>query len=156
MAHIHRSGPVDQIYVPVKLTSTVPTNTIQVGDLVALESNKAVPASVFTWDTDLATTQTAFAVAFLGVSASRSRAATTDPRDLEIAVDADGTIEMDATSATYTVNQFVGPAKDTGNALKNTVVGVATKALSIGVVVKDSGANATRVLVRLHNTPVSR
>lgn len=156
MTHILRSGPVDQIYVPVKLTSTVPTNTIQVGDLVAMESNKAVPVASFTWTTDTATTQTNFAAAFIGLSAARSRAATTDARDLEISVDIDGNVEFDAVSGTYTVGQYLGCAKDTGNNLKQTVEGVATKARAIAVVVKDSGASATRVLARLINTPVKR
>lgn len=156
MAHIHRSGPVDQTYAPVKLTSSVPTNTINIGDLVAIESNKAVPAASFTWDTDLATTQTAFAAAFLGLSASRSRASTTDSRDLEIAVDMDGNVEFDCVSGSYTIGQYIGCAKDTGDNLKQTVTGVASKTLAIAVVVKDSGANATRVTARLLNTPVKR
>jgi hypothetical protein len=149
-------GPVDLVYAPVTLTGAVPTNTIVSGDLVALVSNKAVPVTAFTWTTDLATTQTAFAVAFLGMSTGRSRAATTDPRDLELPVQMDGTIEMDCSSASYTIGQYVGPIKASGNALLNTVAGVATKALAVGVVVKDSGASATKVMVRLLNTPVKK
>jgi hypothetical protein len=149
-------GNTDLVFAPVKLTSSVPTNTINLGDLVALESNKAVPVTVFTWTTDLATTQTNFATAFLGMSTGRSRAATTDPRDLEVPVQMDGTIEMDCSSGTYTIGQYVGPIKAAGNALLNTVAGVATKALAVGVVVRDSGASATRVMVRLLNTPVKR
>ena len=150
MAHIHRSGPVWSEDIPVALTSTVPSFTIQVGDLVANQSG-ATPAASFTWDTDLATTQTAFAAAFLGVAASRSRAASTDARDLSVLVDQTGVIECDCTSANYTVGQLVGPAKDTGNNLKQAVVGVATKALAIGRVL-EAGTSLTRVKIALLNT----
>ena len=152
MTAIHRTGPVDTQHFDVALTSTVPTSTIEQGDAVAYVSDKAVPASAFTWTTDLATTQTAFVVAFLGISESRSRAATTDTRDLRINVNMDGTYEFDCTSASYTVGQFVGLAKDTGNnLLSSQVVGVATKALAIGVVV-EAGTTVTKVKVRLLNT----
>jgi hypothetical protein len=45
-----------------------------VGDLVALSSGSAISALDFPWDTNLATTQTAFASAFLGVSGQLKRA----------------------------------------------------------------------------------
>jgi len=149
-------GPVDIQHFDVAVTGVVPANTIQSGDLVANVTNKAVVGAAFTWDTDLATTQTAFVAAFLGVSESRSRAATTDQRDLRIAVSMDGTYEIDCTSATYTVGQLVGLAKDTGNnLLSSTVVGVATKALAVGVVL-EAGVALTRLKIRLLNTPPKR
>lgn len=152
MTAIHRTGPVDIQHFDVKLTSTVPTNDINSGDFVASVSDKVVPAAAFAWTTDLATTQTAFAVAFLGASESRSRAASTDSRDLRVAVNMDGTYEADCASATFTVGQFVGPAKAAGNALlSSTVIGVATRALAIGVVV-EAGTALTKVKFRLINT----
>jgi hypothetical protein len=152
MTTIHRTGPVDLQNFDVALTSTVPTSTIEIGDAVAYVSSKAVPASAFTWTTDLATTQTAFAVAFLGISESRSRAGVSDTRDLRIAVNMDGTYEADCTSASYTVGQFVGLAKDTGNNLLSAKVeGVASKARAIGVVV-EAGTTVTKVKIRLLNT----
>ena len=150
MAHTHRTGVVDLLVASVKLTGGVPTNTINVGDLVAMEANKAVPATAFTWTTDLATTRTNFAAAFLGVSSDRSRAGTTDTRDLEIGVDTDGNIEFDCASASYVIGDYLAPQKAVGNALVQTVEKVATKAQAIAVVVKD--VTGTKVLARPINT----
>jgi len=152
MSAIHRTGPVDIQHFDVAVTSTVPTNTINPGDFVAYVSDKAVPASAFTWDTDLATTQAAFVTAFLGISESRSRASTTDTRDLRIAVNTDGVYEADCTSGNYTVGQFIGLAKASGNALlASQLVGVATRTLAVGVVLVP-GTSITRVKFRLLNT----
>ena len=152
MSSIHRTGPVDIQHFDVAVTSSVPTSAIEQGDFLAYVSNKAVPAAVFAWTTDLATTQTAFVVAFLGVSESRSRISTTDPRDLRVAVNMDGTYEADCASATFTVGQYVGLAKATGNNLESSkVVGVATAALAVGRVV-EAGTALTRVKFRLLNT----
>lgn len=150
MAHTHRTGVVDLLVASVKLTGGVPTNTINVGDLVAMEANKAVPATAFTWTTDLATTRTNFAAAFLGVSSDRSRAGTTDTRDLEIGVDTDGNIEFDCASASYVIGDYLAPQKAVGNALVQTVEKVAAKAQAIAVVVKD--VTGTKVLARPINT----
>lgn len=148
MAHIHRTGPVDQITVPVKLTGSVPTSTIQPGDLVAMVSGFAVPATAFTWTTDEATTQTNFAAVFVGMSNSRSIAATTDARQLEIGVTMAGEIEMDAVSATYNVGDYVG-CNSAASALLQQVKAVATKARAIGMVVRKEATATTRILVRL-------
>lgn len=155
-AAIHRYGPVDLQGFDVALTSTVPTNDIASGDFVAYVSDKAVPAVAWTWDTDLATTQAAFVVAFLGVSETHSRAATTDTRDLRIMVNTDGTYEADCASANFTVGQFVGMAKASGNTLLSSkVVGVATRLLAVGVVV-EAGTALTRVKFRLINTIIRK
>ena len=152
MSSIHRVGPVDIQHFDVALTGAVPTSDIAQGDFLAYVSDKAVPAAAFAWDTDLATTQTAFAVAFIGVSESRSRAATTDARDLRVAANMDGTYEVDCASANFTVGQYVGMAKDTGNnLLSSKVVGVASLALAVGRVV-EAGTAITRVKIRLLNT----
>lgn len=156
MSGIHRVGPVDIQHFDVHVTSTVPTYNIAVGDLVAAVSSKAVPAHGIAWDTDLVTTQTAFAAAFLGASESRSRLGNTDPRDLRIAANMDGTYDFSCVSANFTVGQYVGAAKDTGNALlSGVVVGVASKALAIGVVV-EAGTALTTVRIRLINTIAKR
>lgn len=156
MSSIHRVGPVDIQHFDVAVTTGKPTSTIESGDFVANVSDKAVVASAFTWTTDLATTQTNFAAAFLGVSESRSRAGVEDTRDLRIAVNMDGTYEADCTSANYTVGQYVGLAKDTGNnLLASKVEGCSTKERAIGVVV-EAGTSLTRVKFRLINTVVKR
>jgi hypothetical protein len=156
---IHRTGPVEPITVAVALTGQVPTNTIRAGDLLALQSNAAVPASVFTWTTDLATTQTNFAAAFLGISAGDSFAASTDPRQTEMLITQDGDVEFDLTvaaAAAFNVGSFVGPSKAAGNNLLHTVESVATKARAVAVVVKLAPIGSTKVVARLLNTTIKR
>lgn len=154
--NIHRTGPVEPITLPVKLTGAVPTNTIAAGDLLGMESNKAVPVTSFTWDTDLATTQTAFAAAFAGLAVGNSAAASTDLRQVNVPAVQDGDVEFDCASADYKIGEYIGPAKAAGNALTNTMTKVASKTLAVAVVVKDSGASATRVTARLVNTTIKR
>lgn len=149
--HQFRKGPVDIEHFDVHVTSSVPTRAIASGDLLAAVSSKMIPASAFTWDTDLATTRAAFVAAFVGVSEGRSRIGSTDARDLRIPVNTNGTYEMDCTSASYTVGQLVGPKKDSGNALMNTLEGVSAVTQAIGRVV-EAGSSVTRIKVRLLNT----
>ena len=151
MAHIHRKGPIDPIQVAVKVTSEVPTNLINIGDLVALESFVVVPAQAFTWDTNEATTQTAFADAFVGASCSRSRLGTSDPRDLEIQVATDGYIEFDCVSDNYDLGEYLG-CDSAASLLKQTVKVVGSKAVAVAIVIEKAPAASTRVLGRLVNT----
>ena len=156
MAHIHRKGAVRPLHrVRVKLSGSVPANTINAGDLVCNESNYAIPISAFTWDTDEATTRVAAVAAFLGVSNDRSRASTTDARDLFIEVHTDGYFEFDCASGTYEVGDKLGPDKDTGNALKNQVKAVSAENQAVAVVV-ERGATVTRVMGQLVNTVLHR
>lgn len=157
MSNVHRTGPVDLVTMAVPVTGILPTNTIDQGAPCALVSGKPVPAPAFTWTTDLATTQTNFAAAFAGISESRSRAATTDTRDLQVAINLDGTYEFDvATGTDFAVGEYIGPAKAAGNALLNSVAKVGSKALAIAVVVEDTAAGALRVRARLVNTMFMR
>ena len=143
-------GGTSPIFSPVA-TATA----IALGDLTAQVSGNAVAAGSFTWTTDLATTQTNFAAAFLGVAASR--------KDANVArvhgYSTDNTLrtvqgiwEFDCASASFAVGDLVGPAKQTGNLLEpQKVVSVATVALSIGRVV-EATSSATRVRVEIHST----
>lgn len=156
-AHIHRKGPIDPIQVPVKLSSSVPANTINVGDLVCMAASYAgaIPVTAVTWDTDEATTQTAAAASFLGISCSRSRAATTDARDLTIQVATDGYIEFACVSDNYDIGEYLG-CDSAASLLKQTVKVTSTKAKAIAIVVELAGSASTRVLGRLINTPSKR
>ncbi len=155
-AHIHRRGLLTPIHgVRVKLTSSVPTNDIEVGDLVGQESDYAVPAHLFTWDTNEATTRVAFAAAFLGVSADRSRAATTDARDLEIQVNTDGYYELEVVSGTYELGAKIGPEKAAGNALLQKCKAVSAENEAVAVCV-ERGTTVTRLLCALVNTVTKR
>lgn len=135
---------------------TAPVLTAQgvaLGDIVGLSSGNVVRAEDTAWDTDLATTQTAFALLFLGVSMQRKTAAVArvdgNSEDNIIVVASDGIWEFDAASATFTVGQLVGPAKQSGNALESQkVVGVASEAYALGRVA-EAGTSITRVKVKL-------
>lgn len=155
---IHRKGPVLLEHFDVALTTGKPTSTINPGDLLAFVSDKAVPAEAFTWTTDLATTQTNFATAFLGVSEGRSRAGTDDVRDLRIPVNMDGFYEMDvAVAAAFNVGDYVGVAQvGATNFVQSKVVEVSTAARAIGRVVAAAPSGSTKVLVALINTIAKR
>jgi hypothetical protein len=64
----------------------------------------------------------------------------------------DGVYEFDCTAAAYTVGQYVGAAKDTGNALTNNVVGVATANLAVARVLVAAASGSTKVIAKLLNT----
>ncbi len=127
--------------------------TIQIGDLVAQDSSGNVtPANVFTWTTDLPTTQTAFQASFLGVAMQRSLSTDTDP----IRVATSGVFEMACASATFNVGDLVGPAKDTGNLLLNqsvvSVGGGGNEGKAIGRVANYVNPANTQVLVSIVST----
>ncbi len=100
-----RSGQVQLRKVPVDAATV-----IEAGDLIWLDDDDAKPASDFTWDTDLATTQEAFATKFLGVSHQQSRAGETAP--ISVDVSPFSVYEFDAASASYQVGQTLGPDAD--------------------------------------------
>jgi hypothetical protein len=158
MTHIHRTGPVDIINTEVLLSGAVPAATINPGDFVFASTvsnvNYANPITNMTWTTDLSTTQANAALVLMGVASGRSRASTTDPRDLKVLVNMDGTFECDAASAIY--SQYVGFKKAAGNALLQTLEAVSAKANACGIVVENTGVAATRIKVRLVNTPPKR
>jgi hypothetical protein len=156
---IHRTGPVEPRVFNVALTGTVPTNTIRTGDSVAAVNSALVPATAFTWTTDLATTQTNYAAAFAGIANGDSVDASTDPRATNLLVTQDGDVEFPLTAAAVAalqVGSFIGHSKAVGNALLQTVESCPTKVRSIGTVVKQVAIGDTTVLVRLNNTTVKR
>lgn len=129
------------------VTKAVPTATvIETNDLIGTvaSGDAPYPASDQAWDTDLATTQTAFVARFLGVSMEASRNGDIQP----IRVNTAGVHEFECAAAQFELGDLVGPAKQSGNLLEDRkVVAVATEALAIGRVAKYYGANTTKVLV---------
>lgn len=139
------TSPVDATVATAKAVDT--------GDLVGMSAGTLVRAEDETWNTDLATTQTAFATKFLGASGQTKTATQArvfgNSEDNAIRVDTGGVVEYDCASATFELGDLVGPAKDTGNALlSDKVVTVGSEALAIGRVAK-RGTSITRVQVKL-------
>lgn len=85
---------------------------IDAGDLVWLDGDDAKPASAFPWDTDLATTQAAFAEKFLGISHQSSREGQTDP--ISVDVSPASVYEFDVSPATFEVGAPLGPDENAG------------------------------------------
>jgi hypothetical protein len=153
--NIHRYGGTLLAEGAVALTSTVPTYDIAKGDplffTTTSDVSKLAPASAFIWDTDLATTQAAFIAKFAGISDSRSRLGTTDPRDLRVSFNCDPTAVFEfelASAANLEIGDYIGIA-GSGSALINKVAPVATRSLAIGQVVEDltSGTKIRAILV---------
>ncbi len=155
--HAHRKGNLRPLsLVPVALSSSVPAAAIAVGELVGSASNVAVPAASWAWTTDEETTREAFVAAFLGVSSSRSRLASTDARDLAIEVATDGFFEVELSSATTVhIGTLLGPAKASGNALLNTCKTV-TDGSEACFICTEEATSATRVMAKIINTVLDR
>lgn len=148
MAARYIRGETNPLVAPV-LTA----QAVAVADLVGLASGNVVRAEDEAWDTNLATTQTNFATKFLGVSGQKKVAATArvygNSEDNKIRIDPQGVYEFDCAAATFAVGDFVGPAKQTGNALESQkVVAVAGEALAIGRVA-EAGTGVTTVKVQI-------
>jgi hypothetical protein len=115
---------------------------IEVGDMLWLDTDDVKPASDFTWDTSIAVTQRAFAPKFVGIAQDRSRAGDTE----DVQVNMAGIHEMTCASATFELEDYLAPAKASGNALEDQkVVGVTDPTLAIGKVAKREAANTTTV-----------
>src|SRR6478609_5290425 len=145
MTHKHRAGPIAPVFLKVALTGSVPAYDIAIGDLIAQVSGKAVNAANWTWDTDLATTQAAFMAAFVGISASRSIAGSTDARDLEIQVETQGEFDVDlSASLTLNITQLLVPAKNaSSNLLQNAFTTTSTASLGAAIVSRTMAAAGT-------------
>ena len=137
----HRKFDQDVLYLPAA-SATV----IELGVLVAYDASNhvAYPASSETWDTDLATTQAAFADNFVGVAV----AASPDGCE-EVGVATDGIFEFECAAATFDPGDPVGPADSGSSSLEDQKVASAVAASSVGAVVKYYGSNTTLVQVRI-------
>lgn len=120
---------------------------VEIGDMVALVSNLVVPAVLFTWTTNEATTQENFHDVFLGVALSRSKAGETDP----VLVSPITTLEYDCAAATFNFANLVGPPKNSGaNTLESQMLAsVGAVNLSVGRTVTRYASNTTIVQARI-------
>ena len=124
-----RSGPVQLIKASVEAASL-----IEPGDLVYLDGSNARPASEFTWDTNLATTQAAFADVFLGVAHERSADGDTDAVSVDISPHS--VYEFDLDAASYTLGDLLGPDEASSSLMTQQLEAVATAAAAIARLVE--------------------
>lgn len=119
---------------------------IEAGDLVFLDTDDVKPASDFTWDTDLATTQAAFAALFLGVAHQQSADGDTD--DISVDLSPNSIYEFDVNSGTYEVGDALGPDEDSSNFMDQQLESVGSAALGIARAAEYKAASATKLRVR--------
>lgn len=156
MAITYVYGTTNPVIAPVATAKAV-----AVGDLVALSSGSVISALDFTWDTNLATTQTAFALALLGVS-GQSKVA--DKASVygnstanEIRVDCSGIFEATYTGTALLVGDFVGPTSVANVLQPQSLVKVATLALAVGTVVEAiDGTGTIKFQLLSSKNPVAR
>ena len=144
------------------VVAPVATNkAIAVGDLVALSSGSAISASDFAWDTNLATTQTAFASALLGISGQAKKADVAlvygNSVANQIRVDCSGIFQGDYSGSALLVGDFVGPT-NSGTVLQpQSLVKVASAALAIGRVVEAlAGTGSVKFQLLSGQNPVAK
>lgn len=134
----YRSGKV----VPRKWAVESAT-VIEKGDMLWADidsiSAYAKPASAFTWDTNIATTQASFAALFIGIALESSASGQTDP--ISVDMSSESVYEMTVPSGTYYPDDTFGPDKDTGNAMLDQVLESAASTSSIAKYAEKSGSS---------------
>ena len=126
---------------------------IEVGDLVWLNTDDVRPATAYTWDTDLATTQASFAAVFVGVAQEAS--ADTETAEISVDISPMSVYEMACASATFECGDNVGPDQTgTGSSatMMDQTVEAATGTSAIGHVVKRVTSAATVVEVQFSSS----
>lgn len=136
---IHRLGPVTLKDYPVDSTTVVTK-----GDLMFLDTDDAKPASSFTWDTNIATTQAAFNNVFIGVAAE-GRASGDAATTIAIDVNPESVWEYDQAADAVLTGGLIGPAKASGDALENQKVVECAAAAAIGRCHVGVTSSATRI-----------
>lgn len=119
---------------------------IEVGDMVWLDTDDVKPAADFTWDTDLETTQAAFAAQFLGIAVESSAAGDTAP--ISVDVSPVSVYEYDVASGTYEIGTPLGPDKATGDNIVSQVLETAVAASSVARAVERKTAASTALRVQ--------
>lgn len=147
----YRYGETDPITVAFKTGVAV-----SVGDLCFIDTadgHTVKPATSFTWNTNLATTQAAFTPLFAGVSAQRYDGTNVaiGIKDNLLRVDTAGVFDLACASASFNVGDYVGPDQNAtpNGLLAQQVVAVADAAHAIGRVVV-AGTNLTTVRVEIY------
>ena len=136
-------------------------DAINVGDLVSYGMGSVHKASEISWTTDLGTTQTNFAAGFLGVSGQKKLAGESrvhgNSTDNIIRIDCSGVYEFSCVNASYEIGEWIGAAKDSGNALLNdTVAAVSTSAKAIGICVEATSGTKIKIQILSTKNPVAK
>lgn len=91
---------------------------------VGVTSNTLATPADETWVTDEPTTRTNFVARFVGVNqqvkAANVARVPGNSKDNIVVVNNEGVYDVVVESSTFQIGDFIGPSKDTGNALKNT------------------------------------
>jgi hypothetical protein len=148
------NGPKVGDPAPVLSAATLTGDLITRGDFLWIDSGNANaprPASAYTWDTNLLTTQTSFKLVFAGIALSDKPVGSVVP----IRIGTAGEYDFDQASGTGALGDLMGPAKQSGNLLENQKVAVAVVAGAIGRRTKVSTANVTKTRVRVRSSTVS-
>ena len=103
---------------------------IEAGDLVYLDTDDAKPASLFPWDTNLATTHAGFAAKFLGVAHTSSKEGET--ADVSVDVSPFSVYEFDVEPATFEVGAMIAPDDLSSALVDQQLVKVTNAAQAIG------------------------
>lgn len=126
-----------------------------VGDLMFGDTDgSAKPANLFTWTTDLPTTQAAFKGKFLGVA--RDQRLGTEATGGSVLVDCSGCFEFPcaALGAQQEIGALIGPDKAAGNNLLAQQVAVALLAGAIGKLAERALIGATVLQVEMVSSKV--
>ena len=102
---------------------------LEAGDVVYLDTDDVKPASDFPWTTDLATTQSAFAASFIGVTHQQSASGDTD--DVSVDLSPHAVYEFDVNSATYEVGDELGPDEQSSKLMDQQLEAVSFGSLGI-------------------------
>lgn len=125
---------------------------VAVGDLMYHATDDVRPFGQQADGGSLAANQRSAAAVFAGVAMEAKSASSAADTEYPVAQDVE--VEIDCSSATFEVGDWVGPVETSGgDALENQKVAkVTTRELAIGVVTKRYGSATTRVRCRLMAT----
>ena len=140
-----RYGDTNPILIPV-LEATV----VEIGDLVYLDTDNALPASAQGDQGTAAANQQLFHDVFAGIAMQASPDG--DSRDIRVATT--GVFEFDCAAATFEVGDLIGAVEDAGGTMveDQSVVGVVNASEAIGRCAKRVNPAASRVLVDIVST----
>ncbi len=141
---------VEKQYAQIVYCAVDSGTVIAVGDMVFLDTDDVKPASSFTWDTNLATTQASFANAFLGIAMS-SHASGSAVTNFPVNISPHATYKMTCASATFEIGATLGPAKASGNALENQKLVAAVAASSVARCRKRHASASTTVVANFQS-----